>query len=80
MGIVEKKLRTMAIRALCQGGFMKVNWCMRNEVKYTIERINVEVLIGTPDEDFKKYRGVGDKVLVEILKIRDKVKSLYNYD
>ena len=59
---------------------MKVNWCMRNEVKYTIESINVEVLIGTPDEYFKKYRGVGDKVLVEILKIRDKVKSLYNYD
>ena len=80
MGIVEKKLRTMAIRALCQGGFMKVHWYMRNEVKYTIESINVEVLIGTPDEDFKKYRGVGDKVLVEILKIRDKVKSLYNYD
>ena len=53
---------------------------MRNEVKYTIESINVEVLIGNPDEDFKKYRGVGDKVLVEILKIRDKVKSLYNYD
>ena len=53
MGIVEKKLRTMAIRALCQGGFMKVNWYMRNEVKYTIESINVEVLIGTPDEDIR---------------------------